>query len=182
MSHIFIIHGFKGTPQGNWFPWLKGELKKLGHQVFVPQFPTPENQTLSNWLKTLEQYREFIDQESIFIGHSLGVPFILNVLERYPVKVAVLVAGFIGKTENSFDDGMKTFAQKSFAWTKIKNNCSNFLVFNSDNDPYLKPEKGKELATSLGTKAILIKKAGHINRISGFLTFDLLLQKLKPLL
>lgn len=74
MSNIFIIHGVDGTPEANWFPWLKTELEKHGHRVIVPQFPTPEGQTLENWLAVLKNYEEFITPDSIFTGHSLGVP------------------------------------------------------------------------------------------------------------
>ena len=110
MTNIFIIHGVGGTPQENWFPWLKTELEQQGHHVIVPQFPTPEGQTLENWLKTLNNYEEFITLETIYVGHSLGVPFVLNILERFPAKAAFLVAGFVGLAGNKFDDSMKTFA------------------------------------------------------------------------
>jgi hypothetical protein len=43
MRNIFIIHGSYGYPEENWFPWLKKELSKLGHRVFVPKFPIPAN-------------------------------------------------------------------------------------------------------------------------------------------
>src|SRR3989344_4874506 len=95
MANVFIIHGVGGYPEENWFPWLKKQLEQLGHNVVVPQFPTPENQTLSSWLEVLEQYKQFLTPATIFVGHSLGVPFVLNILEKYPAKAAFLVAGFV---------------------------------------------------------------------------------------
>ena len=179
MANVFIIHGVGGCPEENWFPWLKDELVKLGHNVIVPQFPTPENQALQNWLDTLEKYKEYITPSTIFIGHSLGVPFVLNVIEKHPVKAAFLVAGFVGKAGNEFDESMKTFAQKPFNWQQIKENCKKFVIFHSDNDPYIKLSKAEELADNLNTKVILVKDAGHFNAASGYKSFDLLLEIIK---
>lgn len=179
MANIFIIHGVGGYPEENWFPWLRKELEKLGHNVIVPQFPTPENQTLENWLKKLEEFKEFIMPSTIFVGHSLGVPFVLNVIEIQPIKAAFLVAGFVGEVGNKFDDSMKTFAQRDFNWEKIRKNCENFTVFHSDNDPYVKLKKAEELAEHLGAKVNLVKGAGHFNKAAGYEIFDLLLGKIR---
>jgi len=178
MSTIFIIHGAGGHPEENWFPWLKKELEAINpeNKVIVPQFPTPENQTLDNWLKTFDQYENQIDKNTIFIGHSLGVPFILNLLEKHQVKAAFLVAGFTGKAGNKFDDSMKTFAQKPFDWQKITTNCKKFTIFHSDNDPYIKLEKAEELDGLLKTKVTIVKGAGHFNKSSGYDTFEILLK------
>lgn len=46
MANILIVHGKENGPEGNWFPWLKTFMEKHGHNVKVPKFPTPKNQTL----------------------------------------------------------------------------------------------------------------------------------------
>ena len=56
-KRVFIIHGWDGSPQNCWFPWLKKELEKIGYKVFIPKFPTPKNQTLDNWLDVFNKYK-----------------------------------------------------------------------------------------------------------------------------
>lgn len=185
MAKIFIIHGTKGSSGGNWFPWLRRELELLGHTVFVPDFPTPENQNLQSWMDAFEDYLHLIDNDTILVGHSLGPAFLLSVLERIPepVKAAFFVVGFIGPLGlPEFDALNKTFTEKRFDWTTIRNNCKKFYVINSDNDPYVPLEKGKELAKNLKTEVMIIKNAGHINAESGFTKFPLLLEKIKQIL
>lgn len=182
MAKIFIIHGTEGSPQGNWFPWLKSELKTLGHTVFVPEFPTPENQSLDSWMKVFEDYFNVIDEDTILVGHSLGPAFILSILEKIntPVKACFLVAGFIGLLDNPhFDELNKTFTTKDFGWEKIRNNCKKFYVINAEDDPYVPLIKGKELANNLKTELITLKNAGHINTEFGFTEFPQLLEYIK---
>ena len=182
MTNIIIIHGTGGNPNGNWFPWLKSELEKLDCRVFVPKFPTPENQSLENWLKVFKAYEQYLDENSIVVGHSLGPAFLLSVLENLnrPIKAAFFVVGFTGLLNNpDFDELNESFVTKSFDWAKIKNNCKRFYVINSDNDPYVPLEKGKSLAENLGTELIVLKNAGHINEEAGYTEFSFLLDKIK---
>ena len=185
MTNIFIIHGAYGNPEENWFPWLKSELKKLGCRVFVPKFPTPENQSLENWLKVFEDYKQYLNKNSIVVGHSLGPAFLLNILEQLnkPIKAAFFVSGFVGLLGNpEFDNINKTFVDKRFDWQKIKQNCKKFYVFHSDNDPYVPLEQAEKLAKNLGVNVILVKNAGHFNEKAGYTKFDLILEKIKLLL
>jgi len=182
MKTAIIIHGTGGSPAGNWFPWLKTELVKLGYEVYVPKFPTPENQSLDNWMKVFDEYWDKLDGDSILIGHSLGPAFILSVLEKLdkPIKAAYLVAGFVGFLDNAeFDELNKTFVDKDFDWDKIKENCGKFVVINSDDDPYVSLEKGRELSGKLGTELVVMNKAGHINSDSGYIEFEFLWGKIK---
>ncbi len=182
MTNIIIIHGTGGSPNGNWFPWLKSELEKLDCRVFVPKFPTPQNQSLDNWLKIFKDYEKYLDENSIVVGHSLGPAFLLSVLEniKRPIKAAFFVAGFTGLLNNlEFDELNKTFVTKRFDWAKIRNNCKKFYVINSDNDPYGSLERGKIFTKNLGTELITLKNAGHINLEAGYSKFDFLLEKIK---
>ncbi len=181
MVGVFIIHGAYGNPQENWFPWLKKELENLGCRVFVPEFPTPEGQSLENWRKVFERYKKFISEDSIVIGHSLGPVFILSVLEDIdrPIKAAFFVSGFASEIGNpDFDSINRTF-YRHFDWRRIRKNCGKFEVFHSDNDPYVPMEKAEELAGKLGTDLTIVKNAGHFNEKSGYRRFELLLEKIK---
>lgn len=184
MTRVFIIHGAGGSPNGNWFPWLKQELEKIGFVVIVPTFPTPEGQNLKNWRKVMKTYT--IEKEDIFVGHSISPAFILDLLERNAAKAAFLVAPFIRKINYkgeglNFDVINSTF-YKNFDWAKIKENCKHFFVFYSDNDPYVPIDRSEEVAEKLGVKPIIVKGAGHINAESGYTKFELLLEKIKKIL
>lgn len=182
MANIFIIHSAYGTPEENWIPWLKNKLEEMGQNVFVPRFPTPENQNLDAWMKVFDAYRQYLGSDSILVGHSIGVAFILNVLEGLdrPVKAAFLVSGFkalIGIPE--FDEINRTFVERRLDWNKIRKNCEKFIMFHSDNDPYVPLANAEEVAKNLGIKIILVKGAGHFNQKAGYTSFDLLFEKMK---
>ena len=181
MTTVFIIHGAYGSPDENWIPWLKGELEKKGCNVITPKFPTPEGQDLGTWLGVMRDYKNEINEDTIFVGHSLAPAFILSIIEMLerPVRAAFFVAPFVselGKPE--FDLVNKTFYRK-FDWAEIKERCKKFYVFHSDNDPYVPLEKAEFIAKQLGVEVILVKGAGHFNKDAGYTTFDLLLQKIR---
>src|SRR3989338_7755510 len=105
MTKIFIIHGSYGNPKENWFPWLKKKLEAKGHTVFVPSFPTPQRQSLTQWMNVFrEGYLDKVDEDSILVGHSLGPAFILSVLEQVSlsklVRACFFVCGFLGLLGN----------------------------------------------------------------------------------
>ncbi len=179
---VFVFHGAYGSPEENWIPWLRKEIEGRGHQVFVPRFPTPEKQNLENWKQVFIKIKGEVDEESVFVGHSLGAVFALRVIEKLdkPVKACFLVAGFTGDLGiEEFDSINHSFTDKKFNWEKIKSNCRRFVVFYSDNDQYVPMEKGKELARRLSAETALVKNAGHFNKESRFTEFPQLLEKIQ---
>jgi len=174
---FIIIHGSVGHPEENWFPWLKRELLKLGNEVEVPLFPTPEGQNLKEWTKVLDKYS--VDKDTVLVGHSVAVAFILKYLEKHEAKAAFLVSGFTKLEGCEYDDMCLPFTEQGFNWDTIKKNCRAFHVFNSDNDPYVPLEEGAKLSENLRCELNIVKDAGHINEAAGYTEFPLLLEKIQ---
>ncbi len=176
MRKCVIIHGTHGHSEENWFPWLKNKLESNNqYQVYIPNFPTPENQNLESWLNVLKSDFFKFDSNTILVGHSLGASFILSFLEKrnLPIKATFLVSGFIGPIGNEkFDDLNKDFTEKEFNWEKIKNNAGKIFLYHSDNDPYVPIEKAFELAKYLSVDPIIINSAGHFNLRAGYDRFE----------
>jgi uncharacterized protein len=183
---IFIFHGTEGYPEENWFPYLKKELDGQEIQVIVPQFPSPPvvPAKIDEWFDVLKKYEKLIDHNSILIGHSLGGIFTLRVLEKlsHPVKAAFFIGTPIGKKPILNYDRDNSFSGFSFDWKNIKNKASKFVVFHSDNDPYVSLDNGKELAKKIGIKLDFVPDAGHFNKRAGYLKFERLKDKIIPLI
>lgn len=176
---FFLIHGAYGNPDENWFPWLLNKLEELGHQVIIPEFPTPEGQNLDNWMNVFDDYFNMIDDESVLIGHSLGPAFILSVLEEIntKVKACFFVSPFLGLIGNpDFDNINETFVCKEFDWEKIKNNCNKFFAYYGNNDPYVPLKEAKKISDKLGIKLKIIENGGHLNEQAGYDNFPELLE------
>lgn len=186
MKTAFIFHGTEGYPEENWFPWMKEKLEKSGYKVFVPQFPSPPvvAPKISEWFDVFKKYKQEINADTIIIGHSLGGVFALRILEKLekPVNVVALISTPLGIKPILNYERDDSFSGFDFDWKNIKNKTNNFIVFQSDNDPYVDLDNGKELAKNLGVNLTFIPNAGHFNKPAGYTEFPDLLAKIKEVL
>ena len=61
---VIILHGTMGSPEGNWFPWLKSQLEN-DYNVYVPRFPTPDNQSKETWCAALRDQAPIFGKDTI---------------------------------------------------------------------------------------------------------------------
>jgi len=183
---IFILHGTEGYPEENWFPWLKQELEQVGCKVFVPQFPSPPivPSKIDEWFDVLKDYEKYINEETIFIGHSLGGVFTLRILEKlnHSVRAAFFVGTPIGIRPILNYERDSSFTGFSFNWDSIKNKADSFVVFQSDDDPYVSLGNGNELAKRLNVAMDFVPNAGHFNKKAGYVKFEKLRDKVLEIL
>ena len=97
-KRLVIVHGWEGSPEEGWFPWLKAEMEKRGWEVSVPALPNSAEPEQARWLPYLQMIVGKVDKNTFMVGHSLGCITILRFLERLPkeefIGGAILVAGF----------------------------------------------------------------------------------------
>lgn len=183
LNNYFIIHGSEGKPFENWFPWLEEELTSKKRKVIVPQFPSPDGQNYDNWSKILKTYLELglINENTVFIGHSLAPIFICKFLIENKIKVKglIAVAGFNELLGLELDEINKTFLMEYEELEKIIDYTKFIYCFYSDNDPYIKKEYLEKFIKAVKGERNLVKNAGHFNARDGYTKFPLILEVIR---
>jgi len=168
MKSAILLHGTAGSDTKYfWFGDIKNFLESHGYDVWWPQLPHTEKPELQETLNFVQKNMPPIDEQTIFIGHSSACPLILSLLEHIssPIKQVVLVAGFYQPLN---DDGYSDLMlPKSFNWDKIKIKAKEFILINSDNDPWGCDDKqARPVAERIAAKFVLAKGQGHMGSTS----------------
>jgi len=171
---VFIVHGWDGHPEEGWFPWLKRELEQKGFQVHVPSMPEPAEPKIEAWVSHLSKIIGDVDENTFFVGHSIGCQTILRYLESLPIdkKVggAVFVAGWF-TLMNLETDEEKEIAQPwletPIDFEKVKQHTKKFFAVFSDNDEFVPQENKKLFEERLGAKTATEHGKGHFSESNG---------------
>ncbi|MFZ2522838.1 MAG: alpha/beta hydrolase [Minisyncoccia bacterium] len=169
MKKVFIIHGFQGSPNGGWRPWLMAELEKQDIYACALSMPKPDEPICNEWVEEISRYVEVNKNDDIYlIGHSLGVPAILHYLENSQansIKGVVIVSGPSEKNNNRKID---SFLETPFDFESIKSKCKSFSIIHGDNDPNVPLDNAKTLSKELNSNLIIVENGGHLNGSAGW--------------
>ena len=173
MKKIYLIHGWGGTGSGGWFDWIKKEMKDKA-EVISFDMPNTDEPKIEEWVGFLKENVKNIDEDTYFIGHSVGCQTILRFLESLlgKIKIAgvVLVAPWMELDENTIKEGgieveeiAKPWMETPIDFDKVKGKCKKFLAIFSDNDPYVKLDQVKEFQKNLKVRTIIKENEEHFN-------------------
>lgn len=158
------LHGFTGSPEKDFHPWLKAELEKKGHSVEVPSLPETEKGSVEKQVQFVIDGYTF-DRDTVLFGHSLGTVVALKVAEKLQTRIKrlVLAAGF---AQPGFLDHERPFEKTfdfKFDFEKIKQNVEEIIILRAVNDSAVPQERSDYLKTMLDGKIIDFEAQGdHI--------------------
>jgi len=184
-KRVYIIHGWDGYPEEGWFPWLKKELESKGFIVTVPLLPNNEEPRIKNWIPALQQIVNNPDEQTYFIGHSMGCQAIIRYLETLPennkVGGAIFVAGFFKSLSNLEDEEVVRDVANEWLKTpinlqKAKKHLNKSIAIFSDDDPYVPLDNQDEFKNILNSKIIIEHKKKHFSGSTGTIELPIALE------
>jgi len=168
-KRVFIVHGWDSNPKTSWYPWLKKALERKGFKVIVPEMPNTSEPEINTWISHLKKIVRALDEDTYFIGHSIGCQTIMRFLEKedYNGKIGkvIFVAGWF-KLDHLENEEVETIANPwintPIDFNKIKQKLSSLTVFLSSNEPYNYIEENKiTFGEKLKAKVLILENKGH---------------------
>jgi hypothetical protein len=175
MKKLYLVHGWGGSDSSEgWFGWLKEEGKKRGFEVISFNMPNTDEPKIDEWVGFLKENVKEIDEETYFIGHSVGCQAIIRFLENLPEKTkiggCIFVAGWFNLKEETYEEDGEEAREIAKPWIetlidfeKVKTYTNNFLAIFSDNDPYVPLSDANLFRENLGGEIIVKHNEGHFN-------------------
>jgi len=167
-KRVFIIHGWDGSPQNCWFPWLKQELEKRGFSVTVPAMPNPAEPKIETWIPFLAQLVGQADENTYLVGHSIGCQTIIRYLQTLPGKTkiggAVFVAGWYNVRNLETEEEemiIEPWVNEPRDDKRIRRAVNRATAIFSDDDPFVMLENQKFWQERIGAKIVVEHKMGH---------------------
>lgn len=165
--NFLILHGTGADHTSNWFPWLKAELEKLGHEVWVPDLPDADRPNIQKY-NDLLLHQGWDFNNSVIIGHSSGSVAILGLLQALPagtkINTAILVGAFTKRlSESPSWEMLRELFDEEFDYDEIKSKATRFIFVHSGDDPYCPIEDARTLCKDLDGKFVELDSMGHFS-------------------
>lgn len=164
MKTAIILHGTLGTPDGNWFQWLKNELEQKGFTVWLPQLPEADKPSLREWNDFVKDHCPFpIDNQTLIVGHSSGAILALVLAQSDTEKIGAIVAVSVFHDNSLRWEPNNKLFDVSLDWAAIRNGVSKLYLIHSDNDPYVPLGQARYVAQKTGAEFMVMPDQGHFN-------------------
>jgi predicted alpha/beta hydrolase family esterase len=189
MKKVYIIHRWSGGPGSDWYPWLKYELEQKGYEVIVPQMPNTGIPIIGERVPFLSNIVGMPDENTYFVGHSIGAQTVIRYFETLPegtkVGGAVFVAGWF-KLGGAMEEEGEAVNRLAKPWTdtlidfeKVKNICKNISALLSSNEPFNCVDENKKIfEEKLNATVTTLENKGHFTEDDGIKELPEALEKI----
>jgi uncharacterized protein len=157
-------------------------------EVHVPQMPDAAEPSIEKWVKHLAQVVGTPDEQTFFVGHSIGCQTLLRYCESLPAETRVggmvLVAGFFTLTLGEDEDKniAKPWLTRPINCTKVLSHTRNITAIFSDNDSYVPRENAKLFEERLHPKILMEHNRGHFSGSEGAFELPVAMKELMEMM
>ncbi len=174
MKRLFVIHGWGGSPNEPMIHWLGEKGRELGYEVAVLEMPNSAVPTIGAWTAHLDEHVMYVDENTDFIGHSIGCQAILRYLATQKgskVGKVVLIAPWIeiaAQETAEEEDIARPWKENPIDFVSIRGMGKDFTAIFSDNDADVPLEANKAwIEKNLNANIIVETGKGHFTEEDG---------------
>jgi uncharacterized protein len=171
--NLILMHARGSSNKINFYKFLEDFCKQNKIEFFDPKVIYKEAKC-DKWLKSIEVYKDFINENTIMVGHSMGCIALSKFLSRNPeIKIHSLhlVAGWNNAIDPETDNKSLSIVQgtsfdpNSIDWELISRNCGRIYIYYSRDDKEHRIRNSQKYKVNLGKNAKLIEleNYGHFD-------------------
>ena len=172
MKKIYLVHCWDGTSSDGWYPWLEEKINDQNIKLFKFDMPNTANPKIEEWVDYLNSKVDLLNEETYFIGHSIGCQTILRYLETKEItKIGgiLFVAPWLDLLPEAIEDEdsyntAQPWINTPIDFEKVKQFTNNISCIFSDNDYFVSIEQEKEFRNKLNAKTVIVNNKGHISQ------------------
>ena len=154
--HYLIVPGLNNSDEKHWQTFWE---KSLPNTLRVQQHSW-DNPQKDDWVTTLGNTIQKLNQDTIIIAHSLGVATTVMYLTQNQSKIPTHIKGAFLVSPSDVDN---IEVIKSFAPMPLEKLPIPACVVASENDPFVTMERSLFFANAWGVKVYNAGALGHIN-------------------
>ncbi len=172
MNKIYMVHCWDGTKEDGWYPWLDKELSNDNNTVYRYNMPNTDTPRIDEWVSFLDKQVDSLDENTCFIGHSIGCQTILRYLQTKDIcKIGgiLLVAPWLDLLDYAIEDEesyntAKPWLTEKIDFEKIKKFTNNINCIFSNDDYFVSIEQKDKFEKLLNANTIVVSGKGHISQ------------------
>ena len=190
MNKIYIVHCWDGTKDDGWYPWLDKQLSNENNIVYRFDMPNTTSPDIDEWVSFLDSKVESLDENTFFVGHSIGCQTIMRYLQtKNMCKIGgiLFVAPWLELLDFAIEDEesynvAKPWLNTKIDFEKVKLFTNNINCIFSDNDYFVSLDQKDKFEKLLDAKTIVVSGKGHISQDDGVYELKEILEECKNML
>lgn len=186
-KRVFIVHRWSGSPYSDWLPWMRRELEQLNYSVEVPHMPNPDAPEVDPWVYYLREQVGRLDDNTFFIGHSIGCQAIMRYAELSPENERAGGALFVAPWMNIRNVGptdmfvAEEWIKRPIDFLKAAYHLNRVTAIFSETDPYVPMTEAQVFQNMLHANIVIQERGGHFTQDDGVLELRVALDEFEKI-